>query len=278
MIRLGEIQELIIKRLASVGAYLNEEIEEDKDVLLPKSQVPKDAKVGSRVEVFIYNDSKERKIATTKRPKLTLGELGHLRVVDTTKIGAFLDWGLEKDLFLPLRETIGSVQKNKEYLVGVYIDKSNRLCATMRIKNMLRTDSPYKENSIARGTIYSIHRDIGAFVAVDNKYDGLIPKKELMGAYDLGDTIEVRINRVLEDGKLDLSLRDRSYIQMDTDAKRIIKRLKENGGSLDIGDKSPPDLIRKELKMSKSGFKRAAGRLYKDGIITISDYRIKLKN
>lgn len=277
MINLGEYQELIIKRFTSVGAYLNEEIEEDEDILLPKSQISKDAKVGDKIKVFVYNDSKDRIIATINRPKITLGELAHLMVVDTTKIGSFLDWGLERDLFLPFAETTGSVDKGKEYLVGLYIDKSNRLCATMKIKDMLRTDSNYRENKIAKGTIYSINRDIGAFVAVADKYDGLISKKELVGAYDVGDNIEVRINKVLEDGKLDLSLRDRSYIQMDTDGKVIVRKLKENGGSLPLGDKSSPDLIRKELRMSKAGFKRAIGRLYKEGIITISNDGIKLK-
>ena len=277
MINLGEYQELVIKRFTSVGAYLNEVIEEDEDILLPKAQISNDANVGDKIKVFIYNDSKDRIIATTNRPKITLGELAHLMVVDSTKIGSFLDWGLEKDLFLPFAETTGSVEKGKEYLVGLYIDKSNRLCATMKIKDMLRTDSGYRENKFAKGTIYSINRDIGAFVAVNDKYDGLIPKKELIGAYDVGDTIEVRVNKVLEDGKLDLSLRDRSYIQMDTDGKIIMKKLKESGGSLPLGDKSSPDLIRKELKMSKAGFKRAIGRLYKEGIIIISDYGIKIK-
>lgn len=277
MINLGEYQELIIKRFTSVGAYLNEEVEADEDILLPKSQIPKDAKAGDRIKVFVYNDSKDRIIATTNRPKITLGKLAHLVVVDTTKIGSFLDWGLEKDLFLPFAETTGSVEKGKTYLVGLYIDKSDRLCATMKIKDMLKTDSGYRENKFAKGTIYSINRDIGAFVAVEDQYDGLIPKKELIGAYDVGDTIEVRVNKVLEDGKLDLSLRDRSYIQMDTDGKIIMKKLKENGGSLSLGDKSSPDLIRKELKMSKAGFKRAIGRLYKEGVIVISDYEIKLK-
>ena len=277
MINLGEYQELIIKRFTTVGAYLNEENEEDDDILLPKSQIPQEAKEGDRIKVFVYNDSKDRIIATTNRPKIRLGELAHLMVVDSTKIGSFLDWGLEKDLFLPFAETTGSVEKGKEYLVGLYIDKSDRLCATMKIKNMLRTDSGYRENKFAKGTIYSINRDIGAFVAVEDKYDGLIPKKDLIGAYDVGDTIEVRVNKVLDDGKLDLSLRDRSYIQMDTDGKRIMKKLKESGGSLPLGDKSSPDLIRKELYMSKAGFKRAIGRLYKEGIITISDNGIKLK-
>lgn len=277
MINLGEKQELIIKRFTSVGAYLNTEAEEDEDILLPKSQIPEGLEVGDSIEVFIYNDSKDRMIATTNMPKITVGEMAHLMVVDNTRIGTFLDWGLEKDLFLPFTETVGSVEKGKTYLVAAYVDKSNRLCATMKIKDMLSSDSPYKENDIVEGTIYSINRDIGAFVAVADKYDGLIPKKELLGAYDVGESIEARVSQVLEDGKLDLSLRDRSYIQMDTDAKVIIEKLKENHGTLNLNDNSSPDLIRKELNMSKSGFKRAVGRLLKGDIIEFIENGIKLK-
>lgn len=277
MIKLGEIQKLEIKRFTSVGAYLNEENSEDEDILLPKSQIPEGAEIGDQVEVMVYKDSSDRIIATVNRSKLTVGQLGHLMVVSQSKIGSFLDWGLEKDLFLPFSETIGSIEKGKTYLVAVYIDKSNRLAATMKIKNLLSAESPYKENDKATGTIYSINRDIGAFVAVDDKYDGLIPKRELLGAYEVGDSIEVRINKVLEDGKLDLSLRDRSYVQMDQDSKSITLKLKEEGGSLNLNDKTSPDVIKRELGMSKAGFKRAIGRLYKEGIIEITESGIKFK-
>ncbi len=277
MIKLGEIQELEIKRFAAVGAYLNTENSEADDILLPKTQVPKDASIEDIIEVFVYRDSKDRIIATTKRPRLTIGQMGHLAVADTSKVGAFLDWGLEKDLFLPFAETVGSVEKGKQYLVGVYVDKSDRLCATMKVRNLLRTDSPYKENNITTGTIYSINRDIGAFVAVDDKYDGLIPKKEILGVYEVGEVVEVRINKVLEDGKLDLSLRDRDYIQMDSDSKVIIAKLKEKGGSLSLHDKSSPEEIKKELKMSKAGFKRAIGKLYKEKIIELNKDGINLR-
>ena len=277
MIKLGEIQELEIKRFAAVGAYLNVEDSDGDDVLLPKSQVPKDAEKGDIIEVFVYRDSKDRVIATTRRPRLTIGQMGHLAVADTSKVGAFLDWGLEKDLFLPFAETVGAVEKGKQYLVGVYLDKSDRLCATMKVRNLLSTDSPYKENNITTGTIYSLNRDIGAFVAVDDKYDGLIPKKEILGAYEVGEVVEVRINKVLEDGKLDLSLRDRDYIQMDSDSKTIVAKLKEKGGSLNLHDKSSPEEINKELKKSKAGFKRAIANLYKEKIIEITKDGISLK-
>lgn len=277
MIKLGEIQDLIIVRFTAIGAYLNAEESDEDDILLPKTQVPKDANVGDVIEAFVYRDSKDRIIATTRRPKLTVGKMGHLEVIDSSKVGAFLDWGLEKDLFLPFAETVGALEKGKQYLVGIYIDKSNRLCATMKVRNLLTTDSTYKENNITKGTIYSINRDIGAFVAVDDKYDGLIPKKEILGVYEVGEIVEVRINKVLEDGKLDLSLRDRDYIQMDSDSKIIIAKLKEKGGSIPLHDKSSPDEINKELKMSKAGFKRAIGRLYKEGIIELKKDSITLK-
>lgn len=277
MIELGSIQNLIIKRFTTVGAYLNTEDEIDEDILLPKSQIPEGAKEGDRIDVFIYNDSKDRLISTTKLPKIEVGKLAHLTVVSTTKIGSFLDFGLERDLFLPFAETTGSVEKGKTYLVGMYIDKSNRLSATMLIKDMLQSDPPYKENDLVEGTIYSINKDIGAFVAVEDKYDGLIPKKELLGIYEVGGSIEVRVSRVLEDGKLDLSLRDRSYIQMDTDAKTIVKKLKQNKGQLNLNDKSSPDKIKSELAMTKSGFKRAVGKLLKEEMIEFTNDGIKLK-
>lgn len=277
MIELGEIQNLIIKRFTTVGAYLNTDDEIDEDVLLPKSQIPEGLREGDSLEVFVYNDSRDRIIATTRTPKIEVGKVAHLMVVSTTKIGSFLDFGLERDLFLPFAETVGSVEKGKTYLVGAYIDKSNRMAATMKIKDMLKSDPPYKENDLVEGTIYSINKDLGAFVAVEDKYDGLIPKKELLGAYELGGSIEVRVSRVLEDGKLDLSLRDRSYIQMDTDAKIIVQKLKENQGKLSLNDKSSPEKIKKELEMTKSGFKRAVGKLLKEEMIEFSKDGIQLK-
>lgn len=278
MIELGEIQKLRIKRFTSVGAFLNEEKSEDEDILLPKAQIPEGAKVGDEVEVMVYRDSRDRIIATTKKPKVRLGELGHLMVVSQSKIGSFLDWGLEKDLFLPFAETVGHIEKGKSYLVAVYLDKSNRLAATMKIKDMLSTESPYKENDKVTGTIYSINRDIGAFVAVDDKYDGLIPKRELLGAYQVGDSIEVRVSKVKEDGKLELSLRDRGYIQMDKDASIVLNKLRENGGKLNLNDDSSPDLIREKLSMSKSGFKRAIGRLLKEEVIEKTDKGIRFRD
>lgn len=277
MIKLGKVQTLEIKRFAPQGAYLNEEKPQQDDILLPKKELPESSNVGHKLDVMIYKDSKDRLIATTTKPKLMVGDLGHLMVVSKTKIGSFLDWGLEKDLFLPFSETVGSVEKGKTYLVGVYVDKSRRVAATMKIKDMLSNDSSYEVNEKAEGTIYSIHRDIGAFVAVDDKYDGLIPKKELYGAHEVGSSVDVRISRILEDGKLELSLRDQAYKQMDKDSETIMFKMKDNKGQLNLNDKSSPEEIYEELQMSKAGFKRAIGKLYKEGVITFTDKGIRFK-
>lgn len=278
MIKLGEVQNLVVKRFASFGAYLGTSEDSDDDVLLPKSQLTDDTKIGDEIEVMVYLDSRDRIIASTKKSKLQVGELGFLELISQTKIGAFLDWGLEKDLFLPFAETLGKLVIGKEYFVGVYLDKSNRICATMKIQDFLQTDPPFRENDIVEGIIYSINRDIGAFVAVDRKYNGLIPKEELIGVHEIGDTIEVRVTNVKEDGKLDLSLRDRGYIQVVSDSNLILEKLKENNGFLGLNDKSSPEEIMKELKMSKGAFKRAIGGLYKEKIIILQDNGIKFKD
>ncbi len=279
VIELGEIQKLEVKRNTSIGMFLNtkDSRRDEEDVLLPKKEIPEGIKVGDEIEVFIYKDSQDRFISTTKKPKLTLGEIAPLQVVDITKIGAFLDWGLEKDLFLPFKEQSVKLEKGREYLIGLYIDKSDRLCGTMKIRDFLRNDSPYKENDWAKGTIYSINDEFGAFVAVDNKYEGLIPKKELIGVYVEGEVVDVRIARVKEDGKLDLSLKDKAYMEIEGDAEKILSKTIKNGGILLLNDYSSPQEIRRELNMSKSAFKKAVGRLLKEGKIEFVENGIKVK-
>ena len=269
MIELGMIQELEVKRFTSVGAFLNvaEETYSDEDILLPTKEIPEGVNEGDKVEVFIYRDSEERLIATTKTPMITLGNVALLKVIDITSIGAFLDWGLEKDLFLPFKEQTMKLEEGMEYLVGLYIDKSDRLCATMKIRDFLRSDSPYKEDDWVTGTIYSMNEEFGAFVAVDNLYEGMIPQREIIGVYIPGDEVEVRVTQVKEDGKLDLSLRNEAYKEITGDADIVLKKLFENNGTLMLHDKSSPEEIREELEMSKSAYKRAIGRLLKEGQI-----------
>lgn len=276
MIELGKVQKLEVARKTQIGVYLSSKNDKDKDsVLLPKSQVPEGTEIGDEIEVFVYKDSEDRMISTIRKPKLTIGELAVLRVVETTNIGAFLDWGLEKDLFLPFREQVGKVRKDGTYLVGLYADSSNRLSATMNIYNLLSSESPYKENDRVKGTIYSISKEKGAFVAVNNKYQGLIPNKELYGNFTEGDNVEVRIKHVRQDGKLELSLRNEAYNEIEDDAQKIMDMLKFSGGTLLINDSSTPERIKAELGMSKAAFKRAAGRLLKEGAIKMTDEGIE---
>lgn len=278
MIELGKIQKLEVKSLTSLGAYLNEKgKKQSEDVFIPKKDLPGKVEKGDKLEVFVYRGDKEKIVATTKRPQLTIGEIGFLKVVEVTKIGAFMDWGLDKDLFLPFKEQVGRLERGKKYLVGIYKDKTDRLCATMKMKNLLSNDSPYKKDDIVKGTVYSINRDLGAFVAVDNKYDALIPRNELFGSYTIGDKVEARVTKVKDDGKLNLSLRKKSYKQMDKDARVILNKAKKNGGELSLNDHSSPAKIQEELNMSKSAFKRAVGGLLKEGQIEFTKNGIRIK-
>ena len=275
MLRLGEKQQLEIVKKVDFGVYLAEEgMGQEERVLLPAKQVPEGSKVGDVLEVFLYRDSQDRLIATTRQPALVLGQTAELTVVQTGRIGAFLDWGLEKDLLLPFKEQKKKVNTGDKVLVSLYIDKSKRLCATMNVYPNLRTDSPYQKDDRVRGRVYEISGNFGAFVAVDNQYSGLIPKKELYGRVELGEDVEARVVKVHEDGKLELSIREKAYIQMEKDAKELLSLLEQRGGRLPFNDKSSPEIIRQNTGMSKNEFKRAVGNLLKAGKIEIAENAI----
>lgn len=272
---LGKIQLLTVVKKVDFGVYLAEPERPDERVLLPKKQVPEGIQPGDELEVFLYKDSQDRLIATTAKPGLLLGEVARLKVRDVAKIGAFLDWGLEKDLFLPFRQQTRKVRVGEECLVGLYTDKSDRLCATMNVYEYLRTDSPYKKDDHVKGTIYQISENFGAFVAVDDCYSGLIPKKEFFGQARIGDQIEARVTGVKEDGKLDLSLREKGYLQMEADAEAVMKVIEEFDGVLPFNDKASPEVIKREFSLSKNAFKRAVGHLLKEGRIEITEKCIR---
>ena len=277
MIRLGEKQELEIVKQVEFGVYLAVSAQEmDERVLLPKRQVPEGAKEGDKITVFIYRDSKDRLIATVREPKLQMGQVAELAVAQIGRIGAFLDWGLEKDLLLPFKQQRGRIEQGDKVLVSLYIDKSDRLCATMNVYDNLRTDSPYAKEDRVRGRVYEISDNFGAFVAVDNLYSGLIPRKELYGEVELGRDVTARVVQVREDGKLTLSIRDKAYLQMDRDAETLLLMLKGRGGEIPFNDKAAPELIRQETGMSKNEFKRAVGRLLKEKKIQILPDRIRI--
>lgn len=274
MIELGKMQCLNVVKIVDFGVYLG--TEQDK-VLLPKKQVPEDIEIGDALTVFVYRDSSDRLIATINQPKILLGELAVLKVSQVSKIGAFLDWGLEKDLFLPFKEQVVHVKEGEEYLVALYIDKSDRLAATMRVYNYLQNGSPYVKDSAVTATVIEINPDYGVYVAVDNQYFGMINKSEVFGNIRIGDVIHGRVAGVREDGKLMISMKQKAYIQMDEDSHIVYDEIVRRGGNLPFTDKADPEIIKETFAMSKNAFKRAVGRLLKEGKIEITDGCIKQK-
>ncbi len=276
MIKIGTYQELEIKRIVEHGAYIGVKEHDEDDIFLPTKQIPKGANIGDVIEVFIYRDSKDRLIATTKKPYVELGEVGYLEVIDNAVIGAFVDWGLEKDLLVPFKQQYYKLNKGQRYLFGLYEDKSGRLCGTTSVYKYLSDESPYVTGDYVNGVVYKIKEDVGVFVAVDNKYRGLIPENELFTEVYPGDEIKARVIRRRYDGKLDLSMRREVEVQMGDDSTMILERLEKNEGFLPLHDKSNPDEIKAEFNMSKNAFKRAIGRLYKEEKISIESNGIRL--
>ena len=305
MFNLGQIQRLQVARITPIGAYLsktstlsfsNESSDKadilyskntdraSNEVLLPNNEF----KTGENarrldkddlIDAFIYLDSEDRPIATLKKPALTLGGLALLKVRDVNSVGAFLDWGLLKDLFLPYKEQTGRVIPGDDVLVTLYTDKSGRLCASMKVYKLLRTDSEYRSGDQVTGLVYETSDNFGAFVAVDNCFSALIPKKELMRDVKVGERLSLRISKVLDDGKLELSMREPKYLQLGPDCDRVLQELKASKhGFLPYHDRSDSLVIKTKFNMSKNSFKRAIGHLYKQGLITIREDGISLNN
>ena len=277
MVEIGKWQTLQVIRSKDFGIYLAEHEGDDDAVLLPRKQVPEGLKAGGSIEVFVYLDSKDRPIATTNFPLITLGEIKRLKCANVSKIGAFMDWGLEKDILLPFKEMTGKVKEGREYLVYMYMDKSSRPCVSMKLYDHLSSESTCKKGDSVQGYIYEISDKMGAFVAVEDKYQGLIPKQELHKRINVGDTMTMRVTEVREDGKLNLSVSKLSYQQMEEDSEMVYQAILSFDGVLPFNDKASPELIERELGLSKAAFKRAVGRLLKEGRIEIHEHSIITK-
>ena len=277
MIEIGKWNTLKVIRSKDFGVYLGEEGSKTADtVLLPRKQVGDDIKAGSVVDVFIYRDSQDRLIATTNKPLITLGEIKKLKVKSVTGIGAFMDWGLEKDILLPFKEQTAKVSEGREYLVRMYTDKSDRLCVSMKLYESLEPIEGYKDGDSFTGTVYEYKKGMGAFVAVDDKYSGLIHESELFNKVYVGDEVSGRIKKIREDGKADLMLREPAYIQMNEDSEMVYDIIKSYKGVLPFTDKADKELIKKEFGLSKNAFKIAVGKLLKDGKVEITDSTINI--
>jgi len=275
MIEIGKVQTLTIERITPVGAYLSDGFDTTEVILLPEKEVAKNSRAGDQIDVFVYRDSKDRLISTTREPKIQLGEFAALKVADVTKVGAFLDWGLEKDLLLPYNEQTVKVQKGRDYLVNLYTDKSDRLCATMKIYPLLKVGAPYKVGDWIEGYVYQINPEIGAFVAIDNLYHGLILIKDANSDIHCGEKVHARVSEIRNDGKLVLSPNKKAYKEIPKDAVVILTKLNESQGFLPYNDKTEAFIIKKEFDMSKSSFKRAVGKLLKEKKIRITERGIE---
>ena len=276
MLRVGEINKLKVLRGTSVGYYLGDD--EDNDVLLPHKYIPENTEVGDEVEVFIYRDSEDRLIATNLKPALSLNTFGCLYVTAVTKFGAFLEWGLEKDLFVPFKEQNQKLKEGDYAVVYLYLDEqTDRLVASCKVNKYLETEEiTLKEGEQVSVLVYE-QSDLGQNVIVNDKYRGLIYENEIFQRIAWGDKLTGWVKKIREDGKIDISLRPIGFQNViEPDAQKIMKMLKDAGGSLPFSDKSEPLEIQGFFEMSKKAFKRAIGGLYKQKLIEIGEGQISL--
>jgi predicted RNA-binding protein (virulence factor B family) len=268
---LGHTATLKITRFATSGAYLSVEESDDRDVvLLIGSEIPVGAKVGDEVEVFLHLDSEGRPIATTRHATLELGEVGFLTVTSCTPIGAFVDWGLAKELLVPFKEQTTEMRAGERYAIGVYIDETGRLAGTMRVSEMLKGDvRDVTLDEWVEGEAWRNEPTIGVFVIVEKSFVALLPKSE-PHMLSRGEAGRFRVANILADGKIELSMRGHAHEELAADAARIVAVLEREGADAQYSDKTDPDEIREVFDLSKKAWKRAVGTLLRAGKVTWS--------
>lgn len=275
MINIGEYNTLTILREKEPGLFLSDE--EGDEVLLPNRYVPKEFKIWDKLEVFVYLDNDERLVAVTDRPYITKGDFALLRCNDVTSHGAFLDWGMVKELFCPFKEQAFKMKKGGWYLVHCYLDEeTNRLVASSKTNHFLDnkelTVSQFEEVDL----IVSHPSEIGMNVIVNKKHLGLIFNDDIFKDLSVGDRLKGIVKKIRPDNKLDISLGQIGYRNIEPNAEAILNELEDNSGFLNLTDKSSPEDIKETLQMSKKSFKKAVGTLYKQRLITIGDDGIRL--
>ncbi len=275
MLKIGDYNELVVGRKVEFGVYLNSG---EDEVLLPLKYVPQNTKPGETLRVFVYTDSEDRPVATTRKPKAVVGEFAYLKVKDVTSFGAFMDWGLEKDLLVPKSQQQIRLNVGKKYVVKVCLDiMTNRVYGTNKIaSNCEKTPTDLVTGQKVSMLIYSLSK-IGIMAVINNKYAGMLYRDETYETLSVGDQRDGYINRIREDGSIDLSLKRPGYRSVIDSSSKIIQALKDSDGFIACHDKSPPQEIKKMFEMSKKEFKRTIGGLYKNGKIEILDNGIRLK-
>ena len=276
MLHLGVFNELTILRFTSVGAYLGDD--EDNDVLLPTKYIPQGAELGDTISVFLYLDSEDRIIATTLKPLLELHEFGLLKVNQVSHFGAFLEWGIEKDLFVPFKEQHLKMEEGKSYIVYLYLDKAtNRLVASSRIKRFLEFEVVRVNEGDEVDLLIHSTTELGKNVIVNDTYSGLIYKNDIIRTLRFGEKCKGYVTKVRDDGKLDIALEKPGFEKLELNSLRLLDIIKSNDGKLYLTDKSDPDRIREEVGMSKKTFKAAVGILYKLRMIQLKEDHIAIQ-
>ena len=271
----GDTLELAVTETGDIGAFLTAHVqgkdgkEQEVKMLLPFSEQTRKVAAGDRVKVTLYEDKGGRITATMREPILKDGQTGVLKVSAMTKIGAFVNNGMPKEVLVPFRELQHTPEPGDELLVHMYKDKSGRTAATMRVYDHLDKNGTYKEGDMVKAFVYEINPEMGAFVAVDDHIYGMIPRQEIFEKLSYGDRVSARVQRVRNDGKLDLLIREKLYLSSGNDAEKILAKLSENGGTLPYADKADAAVIAEVFGMSKNQFKRALGGLYKKRLIEI---------
>ncbi len=274
MLNIGNYNKLEIARITALGAVFKTEV---GDVLLPLRLVPKGAEAGNFLEVFVYVDSEERLTATTKRPRAVVGDFALLKVIESTTVGSFLDWGLEKDLLLPFGEQLEPVRRGNQVLVRIYLHTSGRIAASARLdKFIVPVDDTLAEGDEVSLLIYA-HTDLGAKVIINDRFGGLIFHTELVVKPSCGERVRGYVKKIREDGKVDVTLRQGGAQEAEKDRKIILEALAANNSFLPLTDKSSPESIATLLRMSKKSFKKALGGLYKDGAVSLLPEGVKMR-
>ncbi|MBU3228565.1 CvfB family protein [Clostridium algidicarnis] len=270
MIKIGEFNQLKVSRNTNFGFYLDAGTgDTSEDILLPnKSALGLKLVPGDEVDAFIYRDSDDRIIATLKKPLAKVGDLAYLKVVSTTTIGSFVDFGLEKDIFVPLKEKLYPLQNDSYYLFYIYLDKTGRIAATTNVETYLSTDSTYKVGDNVKATVYGFQTNNSAMVAVDNLYNGVILRNEYFTELNHGQILDLTVIKIYEDQKLGLTPRKIAKLEVDELQQTILEYLKNHDGFMIFNDKTPSEKIYKEFNVSKNHFKNALGGLMKKSLIT----------
>lgn len=276
MVQVGKYNKLRVVKEVDFGIYLDGG-EEYGEILMPSRYVPEGTEPEQELEVFVYNDSEDRVIATTEKPYVQVGEFAFLKVKAVNRIGAFLDWGLPKDLLVPFREQKAKMVEGGTYLVYVYLDdETDRIVASAKIDKFLDNLIPEFETGQEVDLLVAEKTDLGYKVIVNGTHWGMIYENEIFKPVNAGDKITGYVKKVRDDDKIDISLQKEGYGQVDSISKNILDKLNEAGGFLAVSDKSPAEMIYHLFGISKKNFKKAIGALYKKKIITIEKEGIRI--